>query len=64
MFKIRSFGENDWAGTWAIVERVSRAGETYAYQPDIDEEEAHKVWIEMPSATSVAVGENDEVLGT
>jgi len=31
MFKIRPFGENDWAGTWAIVERVFRAGETYAY---------------------------------
>ena len=64
MFEIRPFEEYDWEGTWRVIEPVFRAGETYAFSPDISEEEAYKVWIRIPSATYVAVGENDEVLGT
>jgi len=29
---------------------VFRAGETYAFSPDITEKDAHKIWVEMPSA--------------
>ena len=64
MIRIQPFEKRDWAATWQIIERVFRAGETYAFSPDITEEEAHKVWVEMPSATFVAVDENNEVLGT
>ena len=64
MIKIRPFEEGDWTATWRIIEPVFRAGETYAFSPDIREEEAHKVWVEMPSATFVAVDENNEVIGT
>jgi hypothetical protein len=51
MFKIRPFEENDWDGSWQIIEPVFRTGETYTYSPDITKDEAHKVWIEMPPAT-------------
>jgi ribosomal protein S18 acetylase RimI-like enzyme len=64
MIKIRTFEEADWPATWQIIEPVFRAGETYAFSPDITEDEAHRVWIELPSATYVAVDENFEILGT
>ena len=64
MIKIRPFDERDWAATWRMIEPVFRAGETYAFSPDITEEEAHKVWIEIPSASFVAVDEDHHVCGT
>lgn len=41
-----------------------RAGETYVFSTDITEGEAHKVWVEVPQATYVAVDECGAVLGT
>ena len=62
--KIRAFEEKDWPAVWRIIEPVFRAGETYSFSPDITEDEAHRIWVELPSATFVAVDENFEVLGT
>ena len=64
MLKIRPFDENDWDGAWSIVEPAFRVGETYAFSLNLTEDEAHKVWNELPYATYVAAGENDEILGT
>jgi ribosomal protein S18 acetylase RimI-like enzyme len=64
MVTIKPFEERDWGATWRIIEPVFRAGETYAFSPDITEGEAHKVWVETPSATFAAVGKNNDVLGT
>jgi ribosomal protein S18 acetylase RimI-like enzyme len=64
MIKIRRFEERDWAAMWRFIEPVFRAGETYAFSPDISKEEAYQVWIEKPSATYVAVNEVNEVLGS
>lgn len=64
MIQVRPFEETDWVATWRVIEPVFRAGETYAYSPDITEQEAHKVWVEAPSATFVAVDGSDDVLGT
>jgi hypothetical protein len=63
MITIQSFEKRDWAATWQIIEPVFRVGETYAFSPDITEEEAYTVWVEMPAATFVAVYENNGVLG-
>jgi ribosomal protein S18 acetylase RimI-like enzyme len=49
---------------WPINELVFRAGETYAYSPEITEQEAHKIWIEMPQETYVATAGDGEILGT
>jgi ribosomal protein S18 acetylase RimI-like enzyme len=62
--KIRTYQEGDWSQIWAIIEKVFRSGETYPYSPSITETEAHKLWIEMPRSTYVAIGENKEILGT
>jgi len=64
MIAIRKFQELDWTATWKIIEPVFRAGETYAFSPDINAEEAHKVWIETPAVTFVAVDSNNTILGT
>lgn len=64
MIKIRPFEDRDWSVTWRIIEPVFRAGETYAFSPDITEEEARKVWVVVPLVTFVAVGESNEVVGT
>ena len=47
-----------------MVEPVFRAGETYAFSPEITEEEAFKVWIIMPSETFITVDDDNNILGT
>ncbi len=44
MIKIRTYNLNDWPGVWAILETVFRAGETYAYSPEITEMQAQAAW--------------------
>ena len=64
MVDIGLFEERDWDATWQIIEPVFRAGETYPFSTDITKEEAHQVWVNMPSATFVVVDRSNEVLGT
>ena len=64
MINILRFQEQDWAETWKIIAPVFRAGETYAFSPDITAEEAHQVWIAAPEATFVAVDSSNTILGT
>jgi C_GCAxxG_C_C family probable redox protein len=64
MNMIRSFENTDWAATWRIIAPVFRAGESYPFSPDITEEDAYEVWIEIPSVTYVAVDNDNEILGT
>lgn len=61
---IRPYKDGDWPFVWAIIKPVFRAGETYAFSPDISEDEAYKVWIKKPMIAYVAVGEDSEILGT
>lgn len=62
--QIRAYSESDWGQVWPILEKVFRAGETYAYPPEITQQEAHRVWVELPQQTYVAVDEDGRVLGT
>ena len=64
MITIRTFEEKDWAATWRIIKPVFRAGETYAFSPNITEEETYHLWIEAPAATFVALDENNGIIGT
>ena len=64
MHTIRLFENVDWASTWQVLEPVFRAGETYAFSPDISEAAARRVWIKSPLATFVVVNGSDKVLGT
>ena len=64
MKEIRRFKESDWASTWQTIEPVFRAGETYAFSPDISERESQEAWIVAPKATYVAVDKANNILGT
>ncbi len=64
MITICPFEERHWAAVWQIIEPVFRAGETYVFSPAITEEEAHEVWVDVPSATFVATDDRDDVVGT
>lgn len=62
--EIRKYQETDWKHVWPIIEKVFRAGETYAFSPEIKEQDAHKVWIELPQETYVVTGRDKEIFGT
>ena len=62
--EIRKYQEIDWGQVWPMVEKVFRAGETYAFSPEITEEGAQKVWIELPRETYIAIGQDNIILGT
>jgi hypothetical protein len=64
MLELRPFEQKDWTATWQVIRPVFRAGETYPFSPDITEEEAYQAWVEVPSATFVAVDENNLVVST
>ena len=61
---IRAFRPDDWPAVWRILRPVFRAGETYAFAPDIAEGDAHREWIEKPSATFVATIDDGRPVGT
>ena len=64
MITLHPFKEQDWPSVWRLLEAVFRLGETYAFSPGISEAEAHKVWIEAPTAAYVAKDSENTVLGT
>ena len=64
MVDIRQMSEDDWLPVWEIMQPVVEAGETYPYARDIDAAGAHKLWMEIPQASYVALDEQGRVLGT
>ncbi|TDR56539.1 RimJ/RimL family protein N-acetyltransferase [Halomonas ventosae] len=64
MIRIRPYQPDDWPALWAILVPVFRAGETYAVPRDISEQDAHRMWIELPRAVRVAVDDEGQVTGT
>jgi GNAT superfamily N-acetyltransferase len=59
--------ETDWlTGIWPILQEVVRAGNTFAFSPDIDEPSARRHWmLPAPAAVFVAVNEqNGTVVGS
>ena len=60
---IREAVESDFPQIWQIFHEVVSAGDTYAYDRDTSESEAHRHWMEIPARTFVAE-EHGTVLGT
>jgi L-amino acid N-acyltransferase YncA len=62
---IRDATAEDWEQIWPFMRQIVTAGETYAYDPDMDEATARKLWlVRPPGRTVVAVHEDGTVLGT
>ena len=61
---IRDATGDDWPRIWPFFRRIVTAGETYAYDPEMDQATARQLWFaEPPARTTVAV-ESGAVLGT
>lgn len=61
---IREATEQDWGQIWPIVRAVVRAGETYTYDRELTEEQAHATWMQRPPGRTYVAVEGDTVLGT
>lgn len=61
--QIRQAEASDFAAIWEIFHPIVAAGETYAYAPETNREQAHTIWMETPEVTFVAE-EAGEVVGT
>lgn len=63
--EIRDARPEDWDAIWPFFHEIVAARETYAYDPDMDEAEARRLWmIEPPGRTVVATDPDGTVLGT
>jgi L-amino acid N-acyltransferase YncA len=62
---IRDATEEDWPQIWPFLRQIVRDGETYAYDPDMDEVVARELWlVGPPGRTVVAVQKDGTVIGT
>ncbi|QQE11686.1 GNAT family N-acetyltransferase [Planctomycetota bacterium] len=61
---IRETKEQDWDGIWPIFREIAVAGETYAYERDVSQEEGERLWMRLPRQVFVVEGDEGEILGT
>jgi len=62
---IRDARAEDWAAVWPIYAAIVRAGDTFSYDPAIDEDAAREMWmVGPPGRTTVAVGDDGRIVGT
>ena len=63
--EIRPATAEDWPDIWPFLHEIVAAGETYAYDPDMTEDQARRLWMAGPPAhTLVAVDDAGTVVGT
>ncbi|MGF1720786.1 GNAT family N-acetyltransferase [Vibrio kyushuensis] len=60
---IREITKLDFESFWSTFSTVIQDQETYAFDPDMTQQEAYLLWCDMPLKTYVFV-ENDVVLGS
>ena len=63
MIIIRQALDTDFPAIWPIFHQIAAVGDTYAYNRDISEQEAQRIWMQLPARTFV-VEENKKILGT
>jgi GNAT superfamily N-acetyltransferase len=62
---IRDARPEDWDAIWPFFREIVAAGETYAYDREMDYSEARRVWmVPAPGRTVVASDSDGTVLGT
>jgi L-amino acid N-acyltransferase YncA len=60
---LRPFETADWAEMWPIIQSVAQAGDTYAYEVDLPEDDARRQWVDEPTHTVVARDDTERLLG-
>jgi GNAT superfamily N-acetyltransferase len=62
---IREATSHDWPAIWQFLCEIVAAGETFPYDPEIDEDTARESWlVGPPGRTVVAVGPDGTVIGS
>lgn len=64
MISIRRIRQGDWPAVWSILRAVIEPGDTYAFAPGSGEAEIHRLWVEVPAATYVAIADDAAIVGT
>ena len=63
--RIRDARPEDWEAIWPFFHRIVAARETYAYDPDMTEADARRMWlVGPPGRTVVATDSAETVVGT
>ncbi|MGW6280518.1 N-acetyltransferase family protein [Kribbella sp. NPDC055071] len=66
--QIRTAKDADWAAIWPFFHDIVSARETYAYDPELTEQQARALWMSPSSATrsrtTVAVDADGTILGS
>jgi L-amino acid N-acyltransferase YncA len=63
--EIREATPEDWNAIWPFLHQIVAAGETYAYDRGMSEEQARRLWmVEPPARTVVAVDDEGTIVGT
>jgi GNAT superfamily N-acetyltransferase len=63
--RVRDSTDADWEAIWPFFHRIVGAGETYAYDQDMPEPEAHRIWmVPPPGRVSVVLDDDDGVVGS
>jgi GNAT superfamily N-acetyltransferase len=63
MIVMRRAEVQDFGEIWPILHEVFSRGDTYSFAPDTSEQEAFRLWMEIPLATYVAV-DGGRIVGT
>jgi L-amino acid N-acyltransferase YncA len=61
---IRDASPEDWEQIWPFFREIVRAGETYAYDRDMDEATGREMWMVGPPARTIVTTDDAAVLGT
>jgi L-amino acid N-acyltransferase YncA len=62
---VRDATPDDWPAIWPFLHEIVAAGETYAYDRDMTEDQARRLWmVGPPGRTVVAVDDGGAVVGT
>lgn len=61
--EIKKATATDWKFIWLIVQEVFVAGNTFPNDPKTTEREAYRFWLELPTATYIALT-NSKIVGT
>jgi L-amino acid N-acyltransferase YncA len=62
---VREATAADWSQIWSFMSQIVKAGETFAYDEQMDEAQARDSWlVGPPGRTTVAVDSHGGVLGT
>src|ERR1700744_4817434 len=62
--QVRDATPHDWPSIWPFLHEIVAAGETYAYDRDMTEDQARRLWmVGHPGQTVVAVDDGGAVVG-